>query len=109
MLILCKYDRRIDDFFVLSWARVQHYALVSDASDLSINLPGAHVCSDCISVYAFHVLFDVCKCDIFVCFYMCGVFVVVECSSFLLSGCCMFCKRVEWVYRMCGCVGCVDV
>ena len=41
-------------------------------------LPGAHVCSDCGSAYVFHVLFDLCKCDMFVCFDVCGVFVVVE-------------------------------
>ena len=45
-------------------------------------------------MYAFYILSDVCKGDVFVCFEVCGVFMVVECSLFILSGCCMFCKRV---------------
>ena len=31
------------------------------------------------------------------CFYVCGVFVVGGCNLYLLSACCMLCKRVEWV------------
>ena len=42
-------------------------------------------------MYAFYVLFDVNKCGVFVC----GVFEVVESSLFILSGCCMCCKKVE--------------
>ena len=71
----------------LFWAEVgyiQYWALVSDTSDVLIEggvtctcLPGAQVCSDCSNVYAFNVLFDVCRCDICVCFDACGVFVVV--------------------------------
>ena len=41
-------------------------------------------------VTAFHVLFDECKCDVFVNFDMCGVFVVLECRLILVSGCCMW-------------------
>ena len=29
--------------------------------------------------------------------FLCGVFVVVECVLFILSGCCMLCKTVELV------------
>ena len=43
------------------------------------------VCSDCGSMYAFYVLFDM---------YNDGVFIVVECS---LSGCYMICNRLECV------------
>ena len=32
------------------------------------NLPVAQVCSECGSVYAFYILFDVWKCDVFLCF-----------------------------------------
>ena len=35
-----------------------------------------------------------------VCFDMFGVSVVAESSLFPLSGCCMFRKRMEWVYGM---------
>ena len=41
---------------------------------------------------AFHVLFDMYKCDVSVCFDMCVVFVVVEFSLFLLTRCCMLCE-----------------
>ena len=50
-----------------------------------VDLPDVQVCSGC-------VLFDVCRCDV----YVCGVFEVVECSLFISSGSCMF-LRVEWV------------
>ena len=45
-------------------------------------------------MHAFHVLFDVCKCDVFVCFDVCIVFVVDECSLFLSSICYLLCRRV---------------
>ena len=38
-----------------------------------ISLLSAQVCSECNSVYAFHVLFDVCNCDFF-CVLMCMVY-----------------------------------
>ena len=44
----------------------------------------------------FHVLLDVRKCDVLVCFDVCGVFVVIECCLLLLSRCSMICER------MCG-------
>ena len=47
-------------------------------------------------VCMFHISFDVCKCDVFVCFDVCGVF--VECSLFLWSlcvGCCDLCLICE--------------
>ena len=34
-------------------------------------------------MYALHVLFDVCKCDVYVCSDVCGVFVLVGCSYFV--------------------------
>ena len=37
------------------------------------------------SVYAFHVLLDVCKYDVLMCFDVFSVFVVVECSLFCLG------------------------
>ena len=40
-----------------------------------------------------------CVC-LFLYFVVCGVFVAVECSLFLLSDCCMLCKRVDWVGGM---------
>ena len=58
-------------------------------------LYGAQVCNNCDSVYVFYVLPDVCKCDVFMCFDMCGVVVVVESSLFLLSACCMLRRRME--------------
>ena len=36
-------------------------------------------------------------CDFCVCFNVGGIFVVVECSLLILSGCYMLCKRVEWI------------
>ena len=63
-----------------------------------VNLLVARVCSNCCSVYEFHVLFDVCKCDVFVCFDVYGVFAVVDCG--LLSRGYMLCERVEWVGGM---------
>ena len=47
-----------------------------------VNLSGARICSDCECIYA-SCLFDVCKCDVFMCFDMCGVFVIIEYSCFL--------------------------
>ena len=40
----------------------------------------------------FMLLFDVCKCDVFICSDACGLFLVVECYLFILSGRCMLCK-----------------
>ena len=42
-----------------------------------------------------YALFDICRCDIFVCFNVYGTLVVVQCSSFLL--CCMLYRTVECV------------
>ena len=42
------------------------------------------------------VVLVVCMCL----FDVCSVFVVIEYSLFPLSGCCMLCKRMEWVCRM---------
>ena len=43
--------------------------LIEGANELSlVCFPGTHVCSmHCGSVYAFYVLFDMCKCNNFVC------------------------------------------
>ena len=60
-------------------------------------VPVVHVCSDCGSGYSFYGLFDECKCGVFVCFDVCGVFLVVECSLFHLffsPGCCKLYKSV---------------
>ena len=77
------------------------------------------VCCECGSVYTFYILFDVCKCDVFMCLklinintpYLGGVLVVVECSLFLLSGYCIVCfvtcKRVDvWFSSVCIVVVC---
>ena len=55
---------------------------------------------------ALYALFDVCRFDVFVCFDMCGVFVVGECRLFL-SFACMLCKWVEWVSGVCVVVVCL--
>ena len=77
-------------------AGVRSCALVNDASDVlnetvllvfSQLSPSARVFSDCGNIE-------------FVSFDVGGVFVFVECSVFPLSGCGMFCKRVELVCRM---------
>ena len=73
---------------------MRHYSIIGDTSDVVTE--GACYCS---SVYVFHVLSDVCKYDSFVCIDVCGAFVVVECSSSILPGCWMLCKKVEWVYK----------
>ena len=51
-------------------------------------------------MYVFYVLFDVCKCDVFVCFDACGVFVVVECSLFRLSECCSAVYVIAYIFAM---------
>ena len=82
--------------------------LISDASDvliasdvacisLIIFMELSQICSDYGNVYAFHV---VCKCDVFVFVDVCGSFVFVECSLFLLSMYCMRYEKVEWVCGM---------
>ena len=63
---------------------MQCCALVSDSSDVLIEVlllvfsmyfsPAAKGCGDCGST--FYVLFDEGKCDVFVCFDECGVFLV---------------------------------
>ena len=59
---------------------MKYCALVSEAFDVLIEsadvcislfifkVLGAQVYSDCGRVYALHVLFDVCNCDVFACF-----------------------------------------
>ena len=48
-------------------------------------LPGAQICNDSSHVYEFHVLVDMYKCDVFVCFDVCGV--------------CLFCLGVVYFER----------
>ena len=78
---------------------MRHCALVSDTSDVLTEGGVAHVYC---SVYAFYILLVVCKCDAFMCFDVYGVLVIVECSSFLLSGNDL--QDIEWSM----CVGCCD-
>ena len=81
-------------------------ALVSDASDvlvegffkhigLLIFLVRRHVVTAVVCIRFMFCL----MCELFVCFDVGSVFLVVECSLILLSKCCMLCKRMEW---MCG-------
>ena len=59
----------------------------------SVYLSGAQVSIYCGSVYAIYVLFDMCKCNFLVCFDVCDVFLVVDCSCYFRLGVACFVRK----------------